>query len=137
MGIGKSSAELFALDLMRLQGVIGEHPTLVLGPARVARDTWPEEVAKWSQFKDLRIMPLSGTPKERLLKLRAKADIFTISYELAPWLVEHFMERWPFRQVVADESDRLKGFRMRQGGARAHALGRIAHNLTDRWVNLT
>jgi hypothetical protein len=137
MGIGKSSAQLFTLDLLKLQGVIGDSPTLVLGPKRVARDTWPEEVAKWEQFKDLRIMPLVGTSKQRLDRLKAKADIFTMSYDLAPWLVEHFQERWPFRQVVADESDRLKGFRSRQGGERARALGRIAHNLTDRWVNLT
>lgn len=138
MGLGKSSSTLFALDVMKLQGVIGDSPTLVIGPARVARDTWPEEVAKWSQFAGLKIVALCGTPKERLALLKIKGvDIFTISYELVPWLVEHFLERWPFRQVVADESDRLKGFRSRQGGRRAHALGRVAHNLTDRWVNLT
>jgi len=149
MGIGKSSAELFALDTLKLMGDIGTSPTLVIGPARVARDTWPEEVSKWTQFKDLRIVSLSGTPRERLDALKRKADIFTISYELTPWLVEHFMEKWPFRQVVADESDRLKGFREKRGGVdieskktsktakRAHSLGMVAHNLTDRWVNLT
>lgn len=149
MGIGKSSAELFALDALKLMGDIGTSPTLVIGPARVARDTWPEEVAKWSQFKDLRIVTLSGAPKERLDALKRKVDIFTISYELLPWLVEHFMEKWPFKQVVADESDRLKGFREKRGGVnieskktsktakRAHSLGMVAHNLTDRWVNLT
>jgi hypothetical protein len=137
MGIGKSSATLFALDLLKMLGDIGNSPTLVIGPMRVARDTWPEEVTKWEHFTDLRIVAICGTPKERLTKLKTKADIYTISYELVPWLVEHFMAKWPFRQVVADESDRLKGFRMNRGGSRAHELGRIAHNLTDRWVNLT
>lgn len=149
MGTGKTSSMLFALDALKLMGDIGTSPTLVIGPARVARDTWPEEVAKWSQFKDLRIVTLSGAPKERLDALKRKADIFTISYELLPWLVEHFMEKWPFKQVVADESDRLKGFREKRGGVnigskktsktakRAHSLGMVAHNLTDRWVNLT
>jgi hypothetical protein len=136
MGIGKSSAALFALDMLKLQGQI-DAPTLVIGPMRVARDTWPEEVAKWEPFKDLRIVSLADTSMQRLAALKRKADIYTISYELTPWLVEHFMEKWPFRQVIADESDRLKGFRMKKGGRRAHALGRIAHNLTDRWVNLT
>jgi len=136
MGIGKSSAALFALDMLKLQGQI-DVPTLVIGPARVARDTWPEEVAKWEPFKDLRIVSLAGTPAQRLDALKRKADIYTISYELTPWLVETYLERWPFRQVIADESDRLKGFRMKKGGQRAHALGRIAHNLTHRWVNLT
>jgi SNF2-related domain len=137
MGLGKSSGTLFALDMLRLQGEIGNAPTLVIGPMRVARDTWPEEVVKWEQFKDLRIMPLTGTPKQRADKLKIKADIYTISYESVPWLVAHFMEKWPFRQVIADESDRLKGFRLRQGGQRAHSLARVTHNLTDRWVNLT
>src|SRR5712672_1673838 len=82
MGIGKGSAELFALDLLKILGTIGKSPTLVIGPMRVARDTWPEEVAKWEHFKDLRIVALVGTPKERVDKLRIKADIYTISYEL-------------------------------------------------------
>lgn len=137
MGIGKSSAALYALDLLQLLGEIGNAPTLVIGPMRVARDTWPEEVAKWEQFKDLRIVALTGSAETRAVKLKRKADIFTISYELLPWLVEHYLERWPFRQVIADESDRLKGFRLKQGGQRAHAIARVAHNLTDRWVNLT
>jgi SNF2 family DNA or RNA helicase len=149
MGIGKSSATLFALDMMRLTGELGTEPILVLGPMRVARDTWPEEMAKWEQFRDLKIISLTGSESLRLKKLHAKADIFTISYELAPWLVEYWLERWPYRIVIADESDRLKGFREKKGGVgltskkaghagqRAHQLGRIAHNLTDRWINLT
>jgi SNF2 family DNA or RNA helicase len=123
--------------MLKMLGTIGKSPTLVIGPMRVARDTWPEEVAKWDHMKDFRIVPIVGTPKGRTDRLRIKADIYTVSYELLPWLVAHYMEKWPFRQVVADESDRLKGFRLNKGGSRAHAIGRVAHNLTDRWVNLT
>lgn len=137
MGIGKTSGALYAIELMRLIGEIGNDPTLVIGPMRVARDTWPEEVAKWSQFKHLKIVPLTGTPTQRLDKLKIRADIFTISYDLLPWLVEAYLEKWPFRQVIADESDRLKGFRMKQGGKRAHSIARVAHTLVDRWINLT
>lgn len=151
MGIGKSSATLFALDSLRLMGEIDvRNPTLVMGPMRVARDTWPDEVRKWDQFRDLRIVPLVGTPEERLRKLRIPADIYTVSYELAPWLVGQYLAKWPFRQVIADESDRLKGFREKSkhgtklhsekaghSGKRAHEVARIAHQLTDRWINLT
>lgn len=150
MGIGKSSAALYTIDLLQLLGDIDpRNPTLVIGPMRVARDTWPEEVAKWSQFQHLKIIALTGTPEQRLGKLQRKADIYTISYELAPWLVEHYLAKWPFRQVIADESDRLKGFREKAhgtnlnskksgaSGERAHQIGRIAHNLVDRWINLT
>ena len=148
MGIGKSSATLYVLDVLKLMGYLND-PALVVGPMRVARDTWPEEVSKWEQFKDMRIVCLTGTHDERCKKLQQRADIFTISYELLPWLVEQYLERWPFRTVIADESDRLKGFREKRGGVqlttkkaghagkRAHAIGRVAHNLTDRWINLT
>lgn len=150
MGIGKGSAVLYVEDVMRLVDEIGSEPTLVIGPARVARDTWPEEVAKWEQFRNLKIIPLTGTPEQRRDKLRAKADMFTVSYELAPWLVEHFMAKWPFRRVIADEADRLSGLRGKKGGhnldgskkrgasgERAFQLARVAHSIVDRWTNLT
>jgi len=149
MGIGKSSATLFTFEAMRLFGTIANAPTLVIGPMRVARDTWPEEARKWSQFSHLEIVPLVGSPKRRLELLKLDRPYFTISYDLLPWLVEHWLARWPYRQVVADESDHLKGFREKSkgtglaskksgaSGKRAHQIGRVAHNLVQRWVNLT
>ena len=149
MGIGKTGAVLFALELMRLLGEIDDcYPVLVAGPARVAKDTWSDEVAKWAQFSHFTIVSLSGTPAERLQKLKVKAHIYTISYELLPWLVEYWLAKWPYRVVIADELERLKGFREKAhgtnlrsaksgaSGKRAHAIGRVAHNLTDRWINL-
>lgn len=140
MGIGKSSATLFAHDVLRVCGELSD-PTLVICPARVARDVWPVEITKWRQFQALKLAHIGGTPAQRATLLTAKMlathQYFTISYELLPWLVEHFMAKWPFKTVVADESDRLKGFRTSRGGQRAHAIARVAHSLTDRWVNLT
>jgi|SRR6185312_7450851 len=155
MGIGKTSATMYVLDQLMKRGEIDRrNPTLVIGPMRVARDTWPEEATKWTQFQHLRIVPIVGTPHERVALLADRsADIYTISYELAPWLVDQWLEKWPYRIVIADESDRLKGYREKGGkkstsagvgnnragksGKRAHALSRVAHNLTDRWINLT
>jgi len=149
MGLGKTTSTLYVLDLLKLMGEIGDSPTLVVGPMRVARDTWPDEVAKWKQFETMRIMPLGDcTPKEREKRLKSKCDIFTISYELLPWLVEYYLAKWPFAQVVADESDRLKSFREKRGGVsidskkapkgkRAFQIGRVAHTLVKRWINLT
>jgi hypothetical protein len=149
MGIGKSSSALFVLDIMILLGELDlKHPALVIGPARVARDTWTDERDKWTQFKDIIIAPLSGMPDERLKKLKIPAHVYTVSYELLPWLVEHWMAKWPYRTVIADELERLKGFREKShgtdlrssksgaSGKRAHAIGRVAHNLVDRWINL-
>jgi SNF2 family DNA or RNA helicase len=153
MGIGKTSATMYALDKLRIAGEIDDrYPILVIGPMRVARDTWPEEALKWDQFKNLTIVPITGTPAERAAKLRRRAHIFTVSYELTPWLLEQWLEKWPYRVVIADESDRLKGYREKGGrkstsfpgsnragksGKRAYALSRVAHRLVDRWINLT
>lgn len=154
MGIGKTSATLYALAQLGLLGEIDvRNPILVIGPMRVARDTWPDEVSKWHQFRDVRVVPIVGTPAERLAKLRIRAHIYTISYELVPWLVEQWLARWPYRIVIADESDRLKGYRPKgdtkkstgfsqsskagKSGKRAYQLARVAHNLVDRWINLT
>jgi hypothetical protein len=148
-GIGKTSAMEFYICLLKMLGEIGDDPVLVLAPANVARDTWPEDIARWEQFKDMTIMPLTGEPHARRDKLKCRADIFTCSYNLAPWLVEQYMDRWPFRTVIADESDQLASFREKRGGVglntkkaakagkRAHHLGMVAHNLCDRWINLT
>lgn len=155
MGIGKTSATMMVIDILRSRGEIDRrNPTLVIGPMRVARDTWPEEALKWEQFSDLVVVPIVGTPEQRARTIRRSGvDVFTVSYELAPWLVDQWLDRWPYRIVVADESDRLKGYREKGGkkstsagvgnnragksGKRAHSLSRIAHNLTDRWINLT
>src|SRR5580700_4783297 len=80
MGIGKTSSVLYTLDYLRLTSVIGNEPILVIGPMRVARDTWPEEIAKWENFKDLNMVALTGcTPEKRRDRLKSRADIFTIN----------------------------------------------------------
>lgn len=151
MGIGKTSATLYVLKMLRQVGELDRrNPALVIGPMRVARDTWPEEVRKWDQFKNVTIVPIAGSPAERSALLRCSADLFTVSYELVPWLVDQWLEKWPYRIVIADESDRLKGYREKgkrtnnfasnkagKSGKRAYQLSRIAHNLVDRWINLT
>jgi hypothetical protein len=54
MGMGKTCSTLAALDALAL---VESHPTLVLAPLRVARDTWPAEARKWRQFKRTRDQP--------------------------------------------------------------------------------
>lgn len=157
MGVGKTTGALFAMDLLRILGEVGQEPGLIMGPMRVARDTWPEEVAKWDNFKHMKIVPLVECgPRERADRLKSKGvDFFTVNYEVVDWLVEHYLERWPFRIVIADESDRLKGLREKShgiklrnadgevqrkkggGASRAFSIARVAHNLVDRWINLT
>lgn len=134
MGLGKTSATLTALDILTL---VEPGPALVLAPLRVARSTWPDEVKKWDHLRHLKVQPVIGSAAERRTALMKHAHVYTMNYENLPWLVEHFGESWPFATVVADESTKLKSFRLRQGGQRAQALGRIAHSHVKRFIELT
>ena len=88
-GIGKSSSALFVADALTLS-VGSRGPTLVMAPARVARDVWIAEARKWDQFSHMRVVHIGGTPTQRatILQRRPWADIYTVSYELLPWLVQ-------------------------------------------------
>ncbi len=136
MGMGKTITTLNVLEaLYNLAGVTD--PTIVLAPLRVARDTWPEEPTKWTHLEGFYVVPVVGTPEERKAALRRDAPVFAINYENIPWLVDYLGARWRFGNVVADESTKLKSFRLRQGGQRAQALAKVAHTRVKRWVNLT
>lgn len=135
MGMGKTSSTLAVCDALLLAG-LARRP-LILAPLRVARSTWPGEAEKWAEFSHLRVQPIIGSAEERRAALQASADIFTINYDNLVWLVETLGEYWPFDMVVADESTRLKNFRIKQGGKRTQALSNVAHSKVKRWINLT
>jgi hypothetical protein len=48
-----------------------------------------------------------------------------------------FGDTWPWDMVVADESTRIKGLRIKQGTKRANKLSKIAFSHVNRWINLT
>jgi SNF2 family DNA or RNA helicase len=134
MGMGKTTSTLNAVaDL----GLVQDGITLVLAPKRVALSTWPDEAAKWSHLSGMSVVPVLGTEAERTRAARIDAPVHTCNYENLEWLVEHWGARWPYKTVVADESTKLKGFRLRQGGRRARALGKVAHAKVNRFVQLS
>lgn len=135
MGCGKTSATLASIDIAQMAGDLTQ-PVLVVAPLRVAKFTWPNEVKKWDEFSSMEVVPIVGTEAARRAALRRDAPVFTTNYEQLPWLVDQLGPKWPFGMIVADESTKLKSFRLRGGGQRAKALGRVAF-LSRRWVNLT
>jgi SNF2 family DNA or RNA helicase len=136
-GLGKTGITLSALDLLKIAGS-NFFPALVLAPKRVADIVWTNEVAKWDAFQGLKVEKIMGEAELRRSVLKkAVADIYVMNYDLVPWLTSLFpFEKWPFKIVIADESSRLKGFRINKGRVRAAALGDIA-KFTGRWWNLT
>lgn len=136
MGMGKSSTTLIALDALELAGDTGK--SLILGPLRVARDTWPDEVTKWAQLTGKKVQPIIGSADGRRAALRNdKASIYTMNYDNLPWLLEHLGGQWPFPNVIPDEARRLKGHRLKQGGARTQALAEVAFTHIRRMWLLT
>lgn len=139
MGIGKTSTCLTWLNIV--YNVLGDdHPTLVLAPLRVAQSTWPDEVRKWRHLQGLEVVSCTGTPADREAALRRGAPVVCMNYDNLVWLREWYStngKAWPYRRVVADESTRLKSFRIKQGGVRAQALGEVAHAQAREWINLT
>lgn len=135
MGMGKTSSTLVALDILRIAGET--EPALVLAPLRVAKNTWTSEARKWDVTREIDVMPITGSEQERRLALKHDYPVYSCNYDNLVWLVDFFGERWPFKTVIADESTRLKGFRLKQGAARARALGTVAHTKIKRFIQLT
>jgi SNF2 family DNA or RNA helicase len=134
MGMGKTVSTLTALDMLEL---VEPGPTLVIAPLRVASSTWPDEAKKWTHLRNIEVSAVVGNPDERRAALRRQASVYTTNYEQLPWLVEHLGDKWPFKKIVADESTKLKGFRLRQGTQRAQALAKVAHKHANRFIELT
>lgn len=135
MGSGKTGSTLTALQLLMMCGS-AFFPALVLAPLRVARDVWPAERNKFDHLGSLRISSIIGDAADRRRAVHRQADVYTCNYENIPWLIEYLNGEWPYQIVIADESTKLKGFRLRQGTARAQKLATVARK-TQRWVNLT
>lgn len=85
-GMGKTSIALAAITTLLHHKAI--EAALVIAPIRPMRLTWPAEVAKWDQFKHLKVSIIHGTPKERIAAMAAKADIYLINPENVDWLLK-------------------------------------------------
>lgn len=135
MGMGKTSGTLNALTALQL---VDPRPTLCLAPLRVARTVWPPEVDKWENFHGYKVVSIEGTPAQRKAAVNTPADMHTINYENIPWLVQSLgINAWKWSNVIADESTKLKSFRLRSGGRRAADLAKVAFSKVDRFVELT
>ena len=145
LGLGKTVSTLTAVNLLLNFFCTG--PVLVLAPTRVAQSTWPDEARKWGHLRHLRMTVAVGGKKKILEGLHANHsdpksgvfnwDVCCANYESIPFLVQYFGRDWPFKIVVADESTKLKGFRLRSGSVRARELGRVAHLYVEHFIELT
>ena len=83
---------------------------LVIAPLRVAKSTWPDEIAKWDHLNDLTYSVAVGTEKERLEALRKNVEIVIINRENVDWLVNKSGYRFNFDMIVIDELSSFKSY---------------------------
>ena len=108
MGLGKSVITLTAIRNLIINGKVGR--VLVIAPLRVARSTWPDEIAKWDHLNDLTYSVAVGTEKERLEALRKNVEIVIINRENVDWLVNKSGYRFNFDMIVIDELSSFKSY---------------------------
>lgn len=133
MGMGKTSSALFAIEY--LQTVEGMGAALILAPLRVAASTWPQEARKWDNLT-VDVLPIVGDAKARQKAIQTPSRAYSINYENIPWLIDALGGKWPFDIIVADESTRLKAFRLGGKAVRSRALAKVAFR-SKRFVELT
>lgn len=99
--------------------------TIVIAPDKVARVTWPDELAKWRHLNGMRISVVAGTAKQRLVALAKDAEVYIVGVDCLTWLIDQYMTKaiskntglaygsyrgaWPFDSCVIDELSLFKG----------------------------
>lgn len=113
MGLGKTVISLTAIaDL--LFDSFEAHRILVVAPLRVARDTWPAEIAKWEHLQHLTFAVCVGTPKERRAALMPGADITIINRENLGWLIDSSGFDFDYDMVIIDELSSFKNHKSKR-----------------------
>ena len=144
VGAGKTGIVLTALDALHLAGE-DVWPALAIGPLRVARKVWREEVKKWEHLRGISVSQIIGHADTRgmivdhiTLPGFAAHELYSINYENIPWLAQKLAGRMPFKTIIADEARKLKAYRVTQGGVMTQALHEMAwHPNVRRFIELT
>lgn len=134
MGLGKTVITLTAIRDLMLDDLLVSK-TLVIGPLRVARDTWPAEVEKWEHLQDLDVSVIVGDVKARTAALNHNALVYVINRENVKWLVEYYEKnglRWDFDCVVIDELSSFKNYQSQR-----FKWLRKVRPFVKRWIGLT
>lgn len=106
MGLGKTVSTLTAVQQLIDDCEVSR--VLVVAPKKVAETTWSTEAEKWDHLKDLRVVKVLGTEKQRLNALAEKADIYVTGRDNFVWLVGKYGGCLPFDVLVIDELTSFK-----------------------------
>ena len=111
MGLGKTIITLTALNEL-IFDYFDVGRVLIIAPLRVAKDTWPKEIEKWSHLKGLTYSVVVGSEKERRAALNRKAFVYIINRENVTWLINNGY--FNFDCVVIDELSSFKSHKSKR-----------------------
>ena len=112
-GLGKTVVTLTALEEL-LHDFFEIGKVLVIAPLRVARDTWPSEIAKWEHTKNIRASVVMGSAKERTAALLKPAEVYILNRENVKWLIEESNMPMDFDMIVIDELSSFKSYQAKR-----------------------
>ena len=109
-GLGKTSISLAAIKILKYAAKT--KAVLMVAPLTVCHNTWPDEIAKWSNFNCLTSTVLHGATKASLWG--EQKDIYLINPEGLGWLHGELLagmadgKPCPFNVLWIDESTKFK-----------------------------
>lgn len=113
LGCGKTASTLAALNTLFAEGAI--RAALVVAPKRVARMTWPNEIAKWRQFGWMKVEHLLNDPPS------GKAQIYLINYDRIDRLKDlKFCDAVVFDEITKAKNPHSKRIKAIRGLFRHH-----------------
>jgi SNF2 family DNA or RNA helicase len=118
-GLGKTITSLTAIRDLHAELEMGR--ALVVGPPRVARKTWPDEIREWQHTRAITHTSLQCPRKLREKRLKAATDIHLISADLIPWLDKETCGQHDYDAIFIDESTLFKS----QSSQRWKAMRRL------------
>jgi SNF2 family DNA or RNA helicase len=134
-GLGKTSVCLAALKILKEKGMIRK--ALIIAPVRAIYNTWPDEIKKWEEFKDLSFTIVHGTHKA--YNLGVQSDITLINPEGVEWLITHGSKDASatsanvvgnYDVLIVDESHRFKNSQTK----RFKSLKPLLPGFGRRWI---
>jgi SNF2 family DNA or RNA helicase len=130
MGLGKTVIGLtIAVDLLE---EFESAKVLIVGPQRVVRKTWPDEIKEWEHLQDLSYTVIDGTAKQRERKARENTAIHLISRDNIKWLLDYYWRDLPYDFVLIDESSSF-----RNPDAKRWLAARLVTSKARRVIDLT
>lgn len=111
-GLGKTLTSIAVMDIMHAADPHARF--LVIAPALVARNSWPDELERWKNMHSLTWAAAVGTPKQRSKALDAGADVTVIGQDNLKWLDDKVGD-WPWTGIVVDELSGYKTPRSNRG----------------------